>query len=245
MSLFATFGNERPEDRLKEVKTFFTEGNKKSDAVIQVEDHELHVDLNIISLMSPTLASEFQQRPDHQSPPRKTNKAVAKLDGRVDHIVDMLTSIYPNFRSVNVVDEDNVEYLLPLAAKYKLLFLLETCKTLIEKELPGMNMNTYIYLPTRMEITSERYHKENKDRLMRYFVLAHKNELFELRKRCMNKLVKCYYSTKAHEQDGGTPTRRTAAFQQLDPTTRWEILRNRLFYLEGTYGEVTDNFEDM
>ncbi|XP_071088797.1 uncharacterized protein [Haliotis cracherodii] len=243
MSLFTTSGNERSEDLLKEVKTFFTEGNKKSDAVIQVEDHELHVDLIVISLMSPTLANEFQSRPDPQSPPSETNKAVAKLDGCVDHIVDMLTAIYPNFRSV--VDKDNVENLLPLAAKYKLLFLLETCETFIEKELPDMNMNMELTSYRRKQITSESYQKENKDRLMRYFVLAQKNELFELRKRCMNKLVKCYYSTKKHEGDGGTPTRCTPAFQQLDPTTRWEILRNRLFYLEGTYGEVTDNLEDM
>ncbi|XP_048253671.1 uncharacterized protein LOC124128501 isoform X2 [Haliotis rufescens] len=219
------------ESRLKEAKTFFTEGNKKSDAVIQVKDHELHVDLNIISLMSPTLASEFQPRPDPLSPPSETNKAVAKLDGRVDHIVDMLTSIYPNFRSVNVVDKDNVEYLLPLAAKYKLLFLMDTCETLIIGAAPGMNDS---YHTCQIEITNEEYKHENKDRLMRYFVLAHKHELDVVRKCCMDKLVKCSYSIQTNHQTRRNPTRRTAAFQQLDPTTRWEILRNRLFYLEET-----------
>ncbi|XP_071088118.1 uncharacterized protein [Haliotis cracherodii] len=236
------------ESRLKKVKTFFTEGNKKSDAVIQVEDHELHVDLNIISLMSPTLASEFQPRPDPLSPPSETNKAVANLDGLVDHIVDMLTSIYPNFRSVNVVDKDNVEYLLPLAAKYKLLFLLETCKTLIIGAVPGMNyVPIMISVTIQKQITNEEYKDENRDRLMRYFVLAHKHELDVVRKCCMDKLVKCSYSkpTNYSTSTHMNPTRCTPAFQQLDPTTRWEILRNRLFYLEGTYGEVTDNLEDL
>ncbi|XP_071088107.1 uncharacterized protein [Haliotis cracherodii] len=234
------------ESRLKEAKTFFTKGNKKSDAVIQVGDHELHVDLNIISLMSPTLASEFQPRPDPLSPPSETNKAVANLDGRVDHIVDMLTSIYPNFRSVNVVDKDNVEYLLPLAAKYKLLFLLETCKTLIIGAVPGMNASR----TSQIQITNDDYNEEDKDRLMRYFVLSHKHELDVVRKCCMDKLVKCSYSKQITDRysmygTNSKPTRCTLAFQQLDPTTRWEILRNRLFYLEGTYGYRTDNLEDL
>ncbi|XP_071088091.1 uncharacterized protein [Haliotis cracherodii] len=231
------------ESPLKEAKTFFTEGNKKSDAVIQVEDHELHVDLNIISLMSPTLASEFQPRPDPQSPPSETNKAVAKLDGNVDHIVDMLAANYPNFRSVNVVDKDNVEYLLPLAAKYKLLFLMEMCKTLIIGAIPGMNNSR----TCKIQTTNEEYKKENKNRLMRYFVLAHKHELEVVRKCCMDKLVKCSYSkpTNYSTFTNSNPTRCTLAFQQLDPTTRWEILRNRLFYLEGTYGYGTDNLEDL
>ncbi|XP_067651648.1 uncharacterized protein [Haliotis asinina] len=229
-------------DRLKEARTFFTQGNKTSDAVIRVEDHELQVDLVIISLMSPTLASEFQPRPDPNSPPGETNKAVAKLVGPVDDIVDMLTSIYPNFRDVNVVDEDNVEYLLPLAAKYKLLFLLRTCENVIVDRIP--NLNNWYGGSSKVERSNEVYEQENMDRLMRYFVLADKYQSDAVRNQCMDKLVKCSYSAK-HKSNLATPTRNTKAFQQLDPTARWEILRNRLFYVEGTYGRVTDNLEDL
>ncbi|XP_046552861.1 uncharacterized protein LOC124262418 isoform X2 [Haliotis rubra] len=226
------------EDRLKEAKTFFTEGNKTSDAVIQVEDHELHVDLVIISLMTSTLASEFQPRPDPNSPPGETNKAVAKLVGPVDHIVDMLTSIYPNFRNVNVVNKDNVEYLLPLAAKYKLLYLQQACETIIVEAVPQLS-----YSSQQSTITNENYNQsENKERLMRYFVLADKHKLVEVRKMCMDKLVKCLYSEKwcsynyvENVECNVKPTRSTEAFQQLDPSTRWEILRNRLFYVEGNF----------
>ncbi|XP_046552875.1 uncharacterized protein LOC124262431 isoform X2 [Haliotis rubra] len=235
------------EDRLKESKTFFTEGNMNSDAVIQMEDHELHVDLNIISLMSSTLAGEFQPRPDPNSLPGETNKAVAKLVGPVDHFVDLLTSIYPNFRSVNVVNKDNVEYLLPLAAKYKLLFLLRRCEKYIVEAVSRMQCKYYT-CNSIFGSNSNNYSCYDRDdikRLMRYFALANQTNL-EARKHCMDKLVTHSYSVNRKDKDNvPEPTRHTAAFKQLDPTTRWEILRNRVFYLEGTYGKVTDNVEDL
>ncbi|XP_046552862.1 uncharacterized protein LOC124262419 [Haliotis rubra] len=228
------------EGRLKEAKRFFMGENMKSDAVIEVEAHEFQVDMNIISLASSTLANEFQPHPDPISPPGETNKAVAKLVGPVDHILDMLTFIYPNFG--NVVNKHNVEYLLQLAVKYKLLFLQEACGKYIVEALSRMQCMCDLPAYRKMQW----YDRPIMERLVRYFALAHQTDLVEARKRCMDKLVIHPYSEQRKYKDKIlVPTRNIAAFKQLDPTTRGEIERNRVLYLEGTYGKVTDKVEDL